>query len=302
MRPPLPMPALTTTASMPPKRSIVPSTAARVWSRSVTSHSKAAPRSPHAEATRSSSSGSRPTTATFAPRADARRAVSAPIPRAAPVTKIVLPAMLTVRTLPGGGFGRGLELRADALVDQLDELRAELVGAVECLGVDRVGRVGGLVVIRRVAERVRAADRDRGIPGDARAVRVGGDPRDDRLDAVVAVPGVLLAKLAAEGDQVGMERGGQHVALLGRVAHVTAADVVHAQEHRARLLEVLAVALEERRHAQLHRLLRAGQQHPDVERVEPLAVAVGQPQHGGDARGVVPGAGDNARERYVGQQ
>src|SRR5215212_4554653 len=201
MSPPLPMPALTTTASMPPKRSSVPSTAACIWSRSVTSHSNAAPRSPQDDATRSSSSGSRPTMATLAPRADARRAVSAPMPRAAPVTKIVLPAMLTPRTLPACALGRGLQLRADLLVDQLDALRAEVVGALEGLGLDRVGRVAGLVVVGRVAELVRAPDRDCRVARYPRAERIGGDARHDGTGLVVALVFVLVAQLVADRDQ-----------------------------------------------------------------------------------------------------
>src|SRR3954452_7608838 len=218
------MPAFTTTASMPPKRSTVPSTAARVCSRSVTSHSKAAPRSPQAAATRSSSAGSRPTTATFAPLAAARRAVSAPMPRAAPVMKIVLPAMLTVRTLPAGVLGGRLYLRADLLVDQIDQLAAELVRVLERLGLERVDGVRGLVVMQRHAVLADAADGDRGVAGPPRTVGVGRDARRDGLHAVVAVLLVLLAQLFTQGDEVGVEGGGQDVALLGRVAHRAAAD------------------------------------------------------------------------------
>src|SRR3954452_8335067 len=201
------MPAFTTTASMPPKRSTVPSTAARVCSRSVTSHSKAAPRSPHDAATRSSSAGSSPTTATFAPLAAARRAVSAPMPRAAPVMKIVLPAMLTVRTLSAGVLGGRLYLRADLLVDQLDQLGAELIRVLKRLGVERVDGVRGLVVVQRDAVLADAADRDRGVAGDARAVGVRRDARRDRLDSVVGVLLVLLAQLFAQDDEVGVEGG-----------------------------------------------------------------------------------------------
>ena len=72
------MPALAITTSMPPKRSTVPSTARASASVSVTSHSNQAAFVPHWAATRSSSSGSSPTSATLAPRAATRRAVSAP--------------------------------------------------------------------------------------------------------------------------------------------------------------------------------------------------------------------------------
>src|SRR3954452_6805739 len=190
---------------MPPKRAIVPWTVACVRSRSVTSHSNAAPWSPHAAATRWSSSGSRPTTATFAPFAAARRAVSAPMPRAAPVTKIVLPAMLTARTLPAGVLGRRLYLRADLLVDQLDQLGAELVGLLQGVALDRLHGVRGLVVVRGIPVFVGAADGDRGVAGQPRAVRVGGDARGDRLHLVVGVLLVLGAQLLAQPDQVGVE-------------------------------------------------------------------------------------------------
>ncbi len=91
------MPALAITTSMPPKRSTAPSTARSSASQSVTSHSNAAAFEPHWAATRSSSSGSSPTSATLAPLAAARRAVSAPMPRAAPVMKTVFPR----RSMPG---------------------------------------------------------------------------------------------------------------------------------------------------------------------------------------------------------
>ena len=88
--PTTPIPALAITASMPPNASTVPSTAAASASGSVTSASKkTAPG--HWPATRSSSAGSRPTSDTRAPRAASRRAVSAPMPRAAPVTSTARP-------------------------------------------------------------------------------------------------------------------------------------------------------------------------------------------------------------------
>ena len=88
------MPALAITTSMPPKRSTVPSTARSSASVSVTSHSNQAAFEPHCAATRSSSSGSSPTSATLAPRAATRRAVSAPRPRAAPVINTVFPRVV----------------------------------------------------------------------------------------------------------------------------------------------------------------------------------------------------------------
>ena len=88
------MPAFAITTSMPPKRSTVPCTARSSASVSVTSHSNQAAFAPHWAATRSSSSGSSPTSATLAPRAATRRAVSAPRPRAAPVMNTVFPCVV----------------------------------------------------------------------------------------------------------------------------------------------------------------------------------------------------------------
>ena len=96
--PPGAMPAFAITTSMPPKRSTAPSTARASASVSVTSHSNQAAFEPHWAATRASSSGSRPTRATFAPRAATRRAVSAPSPRAAPVMNTVFPRV--VQSMP----------------------------------------------------------------------------------------------------------------------------------------------------------------------------------------------------------
>ena len=96
------MPAFAITTSMPPKRSTVPWMARWSASLSVTSHSNQAALAPHCAATRSSSSGSRPTSATLAPRAATLRAVSAPRPRAPPVISTVFPRVVQsamVRTL-----------------------------------------------------------------------------------------------------------------------------------------------------------------------------------------------------------
>ena len=84
-------PAFAITTSMPPKRSTTDSTTPARASVSVTSASNAAASGPHCCATRASSSGSSPTRAIRAPRAASWRAVSAPIPRAAPVMRMVLP-------------------------------------------------------------------------------------------------------------------------------------------------------------------------------------------------------------------
>ena len=85
------MPALAITTSMPPKRSTVASTAR--LQRVPVGHVRLEPgrvvrRSPRRPAR--SSSGSRPTSDTCAPRFASRRAASAPIPRAAPVISTTL--------------------------------------------------------------------------------------------------------------------------------------------------------------------------------------------------------------------
>ena len=82
--PPPAIPALEMQTSMPPKRSTAPSTASWMESRSVTSASNQAASGPQSAATFSSSSGSRPTRATFAPlRGDAPGALGADAARGA---------------------------------------------------------------------------------------------------------------------------------------------------------------------------------------------------------------------------
>src|SRR5271154_3748618 len=83
------MPAFAIATSIPPKRSTVPSTAPRTASKSVTSASNHDARGPSRSARACSRSGSRPTSATFAPRAWKRSALAAPMPRAAPVMNTV---------------------------------------------------------------------------------------------------------------------------------------------------------------------------------------------------------------------
>src|SRR3954471_3679518 len=85
------MPALATTTSMPPARSTVVSIADSSAARSVTSASNQSESGPQSAATAWSSPGSSPISDTRAPRCAARRAASAPIPRAAPVIRTVLP-------------------------------------------------------------------------------------------------------------------------------------------------------------------------------------------------------------------
>src|SRR5829696_3574487 len=86
----LPTPALASTTSMPPNAATVPATAPSTCAWSVTSASNHAARSPSSSASARRRSGSRPTSDTRAPLATARRAVSAPMPRAAPVISTTL--------------------------------------------------------------------------------------------------------------------------------------------------------------------------------------------------------------------
>ena len=85
------MPALATTTSRPPKRSTVSATAAIIAPASVTSAAIPIVRSPIRSAASRALSASRSRTATEAPFACIWRAVSNPIPRAAPVTRATLP-------------------------------------------------------------------------------------------------------------------------------------------------------------------------------------------------------------------
>ena len=85
------MPALATATSRPPKRSTVSATAAIIAPWSVTSAPIPIARSPIRSAASRASPASRSSTATEAPRRCICRAVSYPIPRAAPVTSATFP-------------------------------------------------------------------------------------------------------------------------------------------------------------------------------------------------------------------
>jgi hypothetical protein len=85
------IPALAIATSSPPKRSTTSATAARIAPASVTSAAIPIVRSPIRSAASRASLASRSTIAIEAPRACICRAVSKPIPRAAPVTSATLP-------------------------------------------------------------------------------------------------------------------------------------------------------------------------------------------------------------------
>ena len=85
------MPALATAQSRPPNSSTTSATAAIIAPWSVTSAPIPIARAPIRSAASRACSGSRSRTATEAPRICIWRAVSKPIPRAAPVTRATLP-------------------------------------------------------------------------------------------------------------------------------------------------------------------------------------------------------------------
>src|SRR5688572_1741264 len=92
------MPALATTASRLPKRSTAAAVTSSIAPASRTSSSHHAARSPSSPASASRRSGSSPARATSSPRATSWRAVSAPMPRAAPVIRTVRPLIAASRS------------------------------------------------------------------------------------------------------------------------------------------------------------------------------------------------------------
>src|SRR4051795_2585311 len=128
------MPALATTTSIPPARSTVVSIADSSAARSVTSASNQSESGPQSAATLASSSGSSPTSATRAPRCAARRAGSAPIPRAAPVVRTVLPFR--------GDFGAAIARSLTCGAVRAKAPTGEMVIAVLIVGL----LVGGFVL------------------------------------------------------------------------------------------------------------------------------------------------------------
>src|SRR6266516_1090831 len=137
--PPTAMPALASTASRPPRRSTVPDTAVSSASESVMSASNHAVSGPQSAATRSSSSGSKPTSERRAPRAAAKRAVAAPMPRAAPVMRTTLPLSDSSAAMRRGPYRpvrpRGIVRRYAAAVPALVSIEAR--GDVALVRVDR---------------------------------------------------------------------------------------------------------------------------------------------------------------------
>ena len=78
---------------------------------------------------------------------------------------------------------------------------------------------------------------------------------------------------------------------------------VHVEEKGGLAIEVIAVGADEGAHTLLQALLRAGQQHPDVQvggRVG--AELVGEREHRSDPGGVVVGARDDVGKLDVDQQ
>src|SRR3954468_21199588 len=150
------MPALATTTSMPPARSAVASIAASSAARSVTSASNQSESGPQAEATARSSSGSSPISDTRAPLCAARRAASAPIPRAAPVIRTVFPCseyfgVAIARSLTCGGV-RGKAPTGEVVIAVL--IVALLVGGFVLGGTGSSSSPGGTAGARAAAAKV----------------------------------------------------------------------------------------------------------------------------------------------------
>src|SRR3954452_3166470 len=128
------MPALATTTSMPPACSAVTSMAASSAARSVTSASNQSESGPQSAATAASSSGSSPISATRAPRWAARRAASAPCPRAAPGIRTILACSGYFAAASGGSLTcDGVRVKAPT-------------GEVVIVGLIAVLLVGGFVL------------------------------------------------------------------------------------------------------------------------------------------------------------
>ncbi len=98
--PPLATPALATTMSTFPNRSLTSRATRAIASWSVTSAYQWSLSLCSRSETCLSASASRPTSATFAPRAESLRASSSPTPRAAPVTTATCPSRLTLLMRP----------------------------------------------------------------------------------------------------------------------------------------------------------------------------------------------------------
>src|SRR2546423_6440926 len=108
------IPAFAIATSIAPKRWTVARTARCSASKSVTSTSNQAARSPRCAAFSSRRSGSSPTSATFAPLACRRSALAAPMPRAAPVISAVRPLTSNAAPLLMSGSSYAFALRASS--------------------------------------------------------------------------------------------------------------------------------------------------------------------------------------------
>src|SRR4051794_35385414 len=200
--------------------------------------------------------------------------------------------------LLGGPLGRDLgDARADLLVDELDQLGAEAEGALEGFSFHVVGRVGGLMVVRRG----RAGDGGRGEASRAGCVRVRRAPQLRRFDQVARVVPVLLLELAAERVQLAVLLQRDQRTLPCRVANGARADLVDVQHECGPGVEAVAVLLQPGPRAGRAGLLRTREQDPQVEMLERAAVALCQPQHRGDSGGVVVRARYRAAQGDVGE-
>ena len=125
--------------------------------------------------------------------------------------------------------------------------------------------------------------------------RVAGPAVGERRGAVGALAlGVGLGDRPAELDQPAVHRVADEPAGAGLEADVAAADRVDREEEGGAAVELAPVAAHERAHPLLLALLAAVEHDPDIEVARRVGGELaGERDRGGDARGVVVGAGDD---------
>src|SRR3954453_23656383 len=143
------------------------------------------------------------------------------------------------KTFPRASSGG--HVRADLLVDQLDQLGAESERALERGVLDPLGRVAVAVEVRSVVAVVTAGDRERREAGASSRHGVVHRPDCHRARPVATVVRVLVGELLAERAQARVRLRTQQRSLPARVADGPAADRVHVEEDRARGVELAAV-------------------------------------------------------------
>src|SRR5215218_6100684 len=257
----LPTPALASTTSMPPNAATVPATAPSTCAWSVTSASNQAARSPSSSASARKRSGSSPTSETRAPFATARRAVSAPMPRAAPVISTTLFSSPMRPTYPLGttpyrarkvsdtflarGGGRGGGAAGEA--PELPRLRLGEPVRPPLRLHEQLPDLLALVSRERIPARLQPEEDDRGAaaqlaPGDLLGLRQGtAAQRGHAAQGTRPRCPIRSGSRHAVIDRVGL--GGDHRAVARRVRDALLdpleAAVQHA--HGARVVRVVRV-------------------------------------------------------------